>query len=282
MYGTIEYPDYPMNGLKLAAEKGKYVDGHVVLEYLQSYADKFDVTRRIRFNTKVISAERIGDIDVWRITTEAGETIDYEKLIVATGLTSVPSRPSIAGLESFGAPVFHTKNFHDGLPQLKKEGKTVAVLGGNKSAYDAVYLLASSGVKVNWSVEMPASSVPSWADKFLRTRIIRQSGHGPGWMSPSYVTPLKLWIEKLVTTRFLTWFSPSIWGEADGHPWARRFLHGTSVGRWFTDRFWDVLTKDLEDLNGYNTHERTKILHPWFGYVLFASFALCDYDLTVW
>lgn len=161
MYGTIEYPDFPMDGLNLAVEKGRYVDGHVILEYLQLYADKFDVTRRIRFNAKVVSAERIGDIDVWRITTEAGDVIDCEKFIVATGLTSVPSLPSIAGLESFGAQIFHTKNFHDGLPQLKKEGKTVAVLGGNKSAYDAVYLLASSGVQVKWSAQMPASSLPS-------------------------------------------------------------------------------------------------------------------------
>lgn len=150
LYGTIEYPDFPMDGLGLAAEKGKYVDGAAILQYLQLYADKFDVTGRIRFDTKVVTAEWIDNI--WRITTEAGATIDCEKLIVATGLTSMPNMPTIRGLESFDAPIFHTKNFHDQLPLLKKEGNTVAVVGGAKSAYDAVYLLASSGVKVKWSV----------------------------------------------------------------------------------------------------------------------------------
>lgn len=137
-----------MDKLGLEAEKGRYVEGHVVLQYLKLYADKFDVTRRIRFNTKVVTAERVGD--GWALTTEAGATINCQKLIVATGLTSMPFLPSIPGVESLGAPVFHTKQFHSGLPELKKNAKRVTVLGGNKSAYDAVYLLASAGIKVDW------------------------------------------------------------------------------------------------------------------------------------
>src|SRR5579859_8292526 len=88
--------------------------------------------------------------------------------------------------------------------------------------------------------------------------------HGPEWMAPSHVTPLNMWLEKLVHTRFLTWFSPCIWGDSGGHSWARRFLHGTVAGRWIVDRFWQVLGNDVLQLNNYDGHPETAKLKGWW------------------
>lgn len=90
-------------------------------------------------------------------------------------------------------------------------------------------------------------------------------------MSPPYVTPLKKWLEKLVHTRFLTWFSPCIWGEADGFTSVRRFLHGTAVGRFFVDRFWAILGGDVITLNKYDSNPETAKLKPWIAAFWVAS-----------
>jgi hypothetical protein len=92
--------------------------------------------------------------------------------------------------------------------------------------------------------------------------IIRSSGIGPTWVAPPYVTPFKIWLESLLLTRFLTWFSPSIWGEADGYGLIRRFLHGTWLGRKLVSGFWFVLGDDVVQLMGYDKHSETKKLKP--------------------
>lgn len=90
-----------------------------------------------------------------------------------------------------------------------------------------------------------------------------ESGHGPVWMAPPYVTPFKKWLEKLVHTRLLTWMSPCIWGSADGFPGIRNLLHGTVIGRFLVDRFWGILGGDVISLNKYDAHKNTAKLKPW-------------------
>lgn len=102
---------------------------------------------------------------------------------------------------------------------------------------------------------------------------------GPVWMAPPYVTPLKRWLEKLVFTRFLTWFSPCIWGSADGYSTIRYFLHGTAFGRRIVDKFWNILGDDVVTLNGYDKHPETKKLKPWSNPMFVAtSLSILNYD----
>jgi cation diffusion facilitator CzcD-associated flavoprotein CzcO len=74
---------------------GNHIPGMVLHEYLCKYADKFDLTRRIRQNSRVLSAEKVDD-GRWKlqIKVNSGSGRDYNiichKLIVATGLTSAP------------------------------------------------------------------------------------------------------------------------------------------------------------------------------------------------
>lgn len=82
-------------------------------------------------------------------------------------------------------------------------------------------------------------------------------------MAPPYVTPLKKWLEKLVHTRFLTWLSPCVWGDADGYGPIRRFFHSTVIGRFIVDSFWSILGGDVLRLNQYDAHPDTAKLKPW-------------------
>lgn len=75
-----------------------------------------------------------------------------KKMVMATGLTSEAFFPDFKGQETFGAPLFHSKELKRYEETLEGETKVVTVLGGTKSAWDAVYAYASKGIKVNWVI----------------------------------------------------------------------------------------------------------------------------------
>lgn len=93
------------------------------------------------------------------------------------------------------------------------------------------------------------------------------------------MTPLKKWLEKLVHTRLLTWFSPCIWGCADGYTGIRKFWHGTAIGRVITRAFWWVLGNDIVTLNQYDKHPEMVKLKPWTdSFFHGSSFSILNYD----
>jgi hypothetical protein len=249
MLGTFEWGDFPMDTETFGVKSGEHIPGEVMQKYLTSYAEKYDLLRRIQFRSKVESAEA-GPSNTWNLTiTQGGSaekgstTVTTKRLVVATGMTSEPKMPHFQEEATFNRPLFHFADFRKHA-SINNTTKRVAVLGGAKSAWDVVYTYASAGVTVEW--------------------IIRKSGNGPNWMAPPYVTPLKKWLEKLIFTRMLTWFSPCIWGDADGYGSIRSWLHRSTVGRWIVDRFWWILGNDLITLNGYDKHPEMAKLKPWF------------------
>jgi hypothetical protein len=258
LLGTYEASDFPMTGDNdFGVKPGDHVPGEVVHQYLKKYAEKFDIFKLCCFGEKVKVAEKLENGAGWILTVEkpagSGQThkVSTSKLVVATGLTSEPFVPEFSGAAEFNSPIIHCGNLLDHSEALFASASNVVVFGGTKSAWDAAYAFATRGIHVDW--------------------VIRESGHGPCWMAPPYVTPLKKWLEKLVTTRFVTWFSPCIWGEADGFTGARRFLHGTTLGRLITRTFWRILGSDVIALNGYDKHPETAKLKPWIDAFWIAS-----------
>jgi cation diffusion facilitator CzcD-associated flavoprotein CzcO len=180
---------------KFGVPEGEHIPGTTVNRYLETYAEKYGISKHIRYGRRVTSAEkRVGG--GWKLDTEvrgpkyqnSTEEILCQKLVVATGLTSTPLPSKLPEQEKFGAPILSFRSLADSgsITQLTEDdqAKTVAVLGASKSGYDAVYTLASAGKKVNW--------------------IIKKTGYGPNWMSPSHMFVPgfgNAWLEKLVTTR---------------------------------------------------------------------------------
>ncbi|CAG8890341.1 unnamed protein product [Penicillium egyptiacum] len=253
MLGTYEYSDFPMDEATFGIKPGQHIPGHVIQKYMEAYVQHFKFADRIRLEHRVESARHNLD-GTWQLSVSHGAdttTIDTKKMIVATGITSQAYLPTFEGQEYFNAPLFHCRDLLQHQDAVLQSGERATVFGGTKSAWDAAYACATAGMKVDW--------------------IIRESGHGPIWMAPPYVTPLKKWLEKLVTTRLLTWFSPCIWGEADGYTGVRSFLHGTWLGRKIVDAFWAILADDVVQLNGYDKHPEMKKLKPWVSPFWIAS-----------
>ena len=66
LLGTLELTDFPMHAGSGVKEE-EHIPGETLHEYLRQYAEKFDLLRRITFNTKVRTAEKVED--GWRLQT---------------------------------------------------------------------------------------------------------------------------------------------------------------------------------------------------------------------
>ena len=238
------FPVGPIHTETYGVKTGEHIPGEVVHRYLRDYAKKTGVYGRIKFDTKVVEASKLPNDEGWMIKTHSGDSLFAKRLIVATGLTSEPFIPDLEGADSFSASglLIHSRDFKQYAGRIFNKTETVTVLGGSKSAWDVAYACAIRNVPVNL--------------------IIRESGQGPTFMAPAYVTPFKAWLEKLVHKRFLTWLSPCIWGDEDGYGTIRRLLHGTWLGRKVVDAFWYILSTDANDLMGYDKHLETHKLKP--------------------
>jgi cation diffusion facilitator CzcD-associated flavoprotein CzcO len=246
LWGSYEYPDFPMLESVYGVREGQHIPAVILHKYLTDFAKHFGVSGRTRLNTKLEEIEP-SSTGGWliRVTTANGtaETVESKRLVLATGLTSQPNIPVYEGADSFKPPFFHAKDFC-ARKDTVANSQTAVVVGGGKSAYDIAYAFATEG---NATVHL----------------IIRPNGQGPVWLAPPYVTPFKRKMEELLHTRALTWFSPCPWGNEDGFGVSRGFLHGTGMGRLLVDNYWNTLTADLEEANGYNEDPEVFKLKPW-------------------
>ena len=85
-----------------------YPTNEAIGEYLERYAEQFDLTRSIRLKTPVRELRR-GPDGGWIVRTDAGEE-RFEKVVVATGRYNKPTIPDVPGLKSFSGSggVSHT------------------------------------------------------------------------------------------------------------------------------------------------------------------------------
>ncbi|KAG8664424.1 hypothetical protein FPOAC2_13371 [Fusarium poae] len=245
LLGTYEYPDFSMATERFGAKPLQYIPAEVMHNYFEAYAQEFGIDRHLRLSTKVLSAEHQDDggwlLEIKNEESELPTRVFAKRLIVATGQDSEPLMPHIRGQEQYNRPLFHSRDFQK-YKDTVNTAKSVTVFGGTKSGWDAVYAYATHGAQVDW--------------------IIRPTGHGPVWMAPSFVTPFKVWIEKLVNIRLLHWFAPCIWGQDSGYHSIKSFWHGTAVGRAIVSVFWKILASDVIAKMKFDTHPELKKLKP--------------------
>lgn len=156
LWGTYEYPDFPMDTATFGVKKDEHIPGEVINNYLKAYAAKFGIADKIRLQTKVIVAEHQDTPEGgWILTvtdSEQRETkVFARRLIIASGLTSEAFLPHFEGQESFGGRIFHGKDFKKNGDTVQN-AKSVTVFGATKFAWDAVYAYATAGVEVNWVI----------------------------------------------------------------------------------------------------------------------------------
>jgi len=250
LFSTIDFSDYPMEASRFGVEPGQHVSGEAMHKYLCAYADHFKLTDKIRLETRVLDIRRGdangGEAKIWEVTVDKGEVIKCEKLVIATGVLSTPHLPQIEGLSDFSAPFLHSSSLGRDAEKILSDPaiKTIAVLGGSKSAYDAVHMAISTGHQVEW--------------------IIRKSGRGPVYVFPPYTMlgPFKALREKLTTRRFISFMSPWSFPDYSGFGWLRRFLHQNTIGKAIAQGFWKKIRASTVKDCRYREDEAFKVLEP--------------------
>jgi cation diffusion facilitator CzcD-associated flavoprotein CzcO len=96
----------------------------------------------------------------WKVHTKgAGEeptskeqTLTCDILMVANGHFAVPRLPNI-DTSAFTGKVFHTRDLNTSSDALSpKDIKTVAVVGGNESSFEAICLANNAGKNAHWII----------------------------------------------------------------------------------------------------------------------------------
>ncbi len=118
-----------------------YPSNREILDYLHRYAERFGLTSRIRFGTRVELLSRDGDR--WRVA-HAGRDETFERVVVAAGRFHAPAIPSVPGLDTFAgsAGAISTYLYRGPSPY---RGKRVLVAGCAISALEIAAELAQLG-----------------------------------------------------------------------------------------------------------------------------------------
>ncbi|WP_064062753.1 flavin-containing monooxygenase [Rhodococcus gordoniae] len=167
----------------------KYATQPEILAYLEHVADRFELRRDIRFDTRVTSAVLDEDTLRWTVRTDGGDVVSARFFVVAAGPLSNANIPAFDGLERFTGDVFHTAHWpHDGVDFT---GRRVGVIGTGSSGIQSVPIIAEQAEKLfvfqrsaNYSI--PAGNRPlddtaraeQKANYAERRRLSRESGGG--------------------------------------------------------------------------------------------------------
>ena len=138
-----------------------------ILRYLNFVADRFDLKRDIRFNTRVVAATYDEEANRWQVRTERGETYVAKFLITAVGCLSTANVPDFPGLNDFAGDWYHTGQWpHEGVDFT---GKRVGMIGTGSTGIQAAPVIAASAKHLtvfqrtaNYSV--PARNAPLTAE----------------------------------------------------------------------------------------------------------------------
>jgi len=242
-YGLFEYSDHPMSPIGI--QNDGRIPGSSVHRYLDEYATKFDLQRRIRLGCTVKSTEWDHDRGTWSLgLVGSDEKLLCEKLIVATGLTSKPSLPNVAH-DTYQGETLHTKSLgdHDFVQKIQSPTvEQVLVYGGSKSAFDTVHMLLQMGKQIEWAI---------------------RPGNGPSIMSPLSIFGSRTF--RLSNSRFMGLFSPTAYDlESRWH----KVVHGarsTRIARSGVKCFWRFMAYLTMRPAQYDISENGRRLSPQLG-----------------
>jgi dimethylaniline monooxygenase (N-oxide forming) len=226
--GQGEFSDMPM---PRPPEEDTFYDffkSKYTTQYLERYVDEHcfagqSLRQKIIFALKVRNIRKLDNM--WIISGKDGagkaRVFHTSKLMVASGLTSIPNEPVLPGKEKFEGPVLHQESFGRSAVLASGHIKNVTIIGGAKSAADMVYASVKAGKTVSW--------------------VFRTSGTGPAFfLSPKGKGPYKNAFE-IGSTRLAGTVTPSVLGP---DTWWTRFLHGTRVGNRIVDSVWTGADKE--------------------------------------
>jgi cation diffusion facilitator CzcD-associated flavoprotein CzcO len=139
-------------GLAMPSDWPRYPSRDQVVEYLESYRAHHGIEPH--YGQEVTRLERV---DGCWVATTATRTWTATNVVVATGATRRPVRPTWPGMEDFAGEVLHSSEYVNG---ERWRGGTVLVVGFGNSACEQAIDLVEHGVTTHLSVRGAVNVVP--------------------------------------------------------------------------------------------------------------------------
>ncbi len=141
----------------------RYATQPEILRYIEHVADRFDLRRDIRFDTRMESAVYDEGDSRWTVTAKDGRVWSTGRLVLCMGQLSTPKSPNYPGQESFRGRILHSGQWPKEPVDFK--GKRVGIIGTGSSgmqmtpvvARDAAHLVVFQRT-ANYSI--PAANAP--------------------------------------------------------------------------------------------------------------------------
>ncbi|RMF35869.1 MAG: NAD(P)/FAD-dependent oxidoreductase [Alphaproteobacteria bacterium] len=135
-------------GMPMPAHLPRYPARRQVVEYLQSYAERFEIAPR--FGTRM---QRATGGPPWRVETDRG-AVEADNLVMATGFAGAPNRPRWPDAEAFAGRRIHARDYRNPAPF---RGRRVLVVGFGNSGGEIALDLVEAGVDTEISVRGPVN-----------------------------------------------------------------------------------------------------------------------------
>lgn len=151
----------------------RYPEQSEMLEYFRLVADKFDLRTDIQFETAVTSVDFDEAAGTWAVSTDRGNELTTQHVVLAVGPLSEPYVPDFEGLDAYSGALYHTAKWpHD---PVSFEGERVGVVGTGSSGVQLIPRVAERAETLtvyqrtpNWVV--PAQNRPLTDDDWAEIR----------------------------------------------------------------------------------------------------------------
>ncbi|XP_017124354.1 senecionine N-oxygenase [Drosophila elegans] len=143
---VMGFPDF-----EIGQNAVSYVRSDEICDFLNNYADHFELKKHIKFNTyviRVVQRNSKWQVLFKNVVTNKVDILYFDKVMVANGHYHTPNYGKIPNLNRFKGDYLHS---HDFRSREVFEGKTVLVIGAGPSGMDLSNIISRSAKRVTIS-----------------------------------------------------------------------------------------------------------------------------------
>ena len=155
----------------------KFASGFEIMEYCQRMAEKFGFYDHCLFHTTVETTEWDEATRKWTVTTNRGDSMRANFVVLANGILTTPQLAKIEGMDSFQGDAFHTSRWNY---DIDLKGKKVGVIGTGATAVQVIPEIAKV-VKELYVFQRTPSSIDVRDQRATTEHERRAWADEPGW-----------------------------------------------------------------------------------------------------
>ena len=138
----------------------RYATQPEILRYLNHVADRFELRRDIRFDTRVTAVTFDEAAGRWMIETDDGARVTATHCVMATGCLSARNIPAFKGVESYAGATYHTGYWPE--EGVHFSGQRVGIIGTGSSGIQCIPLIAEQAEHLFVFQRTPNYSIPAF------------------------------------------------------------------------------------------------------------------------